>query len=324
MISNLINYLSLFILLFFLPPIVYFLLLAIGSIRHPSSCSTGIHPSTNRFIVAIPAHDEESVIQNTINRLVTLNYPSKLFSIHVVADHCSDRTAEFARQAGAIVHERIEGSRGGKGEALSWLFERILIEDLCDAVVIFDADTQVDRDFLCVMDAHLIQGDQVIQGQHIISNPNEGIFPALTWSMFLIDNRFQNMGRSNLGWSAKNMGDSICIRSDILRKIGWGDGLTEDYQLRQRLLLEEIKIVYEPQAIGYGEAPLTWSQAQAQRARWLRGTYVASNKFIRRIFIDAIKYRDGALMEGGLQARFPSYSTLTFINSHGIVCSTII
>ena len=99
--------------------------------------------------------------------------------------------------------------------------------------------------------------------------------------MFLIDNRFQNLGRSNLGWSAKNMGDSICFRVDVLLQLGWGEGLTEDYHLRHKLLLNGIRIAYEPAAIGYGEAPITWSRARAQRARWLRGTHDTSQQYYK-------------------------------------------
>jgi cellulose synthase/poly-beta-1,6-N-acetylglucosamine synthase-like glycosyltransferase len=182
-------------------------------------------------------------------------------------------------------------------------------------VVIFDSDTRVDPDFLRIMDARLAQGDQVIQGQHVISNPESGWFPALTWAMFLVDNRFQNLGRSNLGWSAKHMGDSICFRAAILRQMGWGEGLTEDYQLRQRLLLAGIKIVYEPAAKGYGEAAHTWAQARAQRARWLRGTRDASQQFAGLLLSEGLKRRDLALLDGALQAYLPSYSTLTLISA---------
>ena len=90
--------------------------------------------------------------------------------------------------------------------------------------------------------------------------------------MFLVDNRFQNLGRSNLGWSAKHMGDSICFHVSVLRRYGWGRGLTEDYNLRQQLLLGGIRITYEPEALGQGEATQTWRQARVQRARWLRGS----------------------------------------------------
>jgi 1,2-diacylglycerol 3-beta-glucosyltransferase len=301
---------SLIAFILVLLPIGYWLVLALAAIRGPSRpVVTAWRPSI-RFAIAIPAHDEASVIAATVDRLRTLDYPADLFAIHVVADHCSDDTAALARQAGAIVHERNQGPRLGKGAALAWLFERIL-DDECDAVVIFDSDTQVAADFLHLMAARLTQGAQVIQGQHIIRNPGSGWFPALAWAMFLIDNRFQNLGRSNLGWSAKNMGDSICFRADILRRLGWGDGLTEDYQLRQRLLLAGIRICYEPFAKGYGEAPSTWAQARAQRARWLRGTRLASRQFGYQLLVEGIRRRDLALLDGALQGYLPSFSTLT-------------
>jgi cellulose synthase/poly-beta-1,6-N-acetylglucosamine synthase-like glycosyltransferase len=180
--------------------------------------------------------------------------------------------------------------------------------------VIFDADTHVDHEFLRVMDWRLTQGDQVIQGQHIIRNPNQGWFPALTWAMFLIDNRFQNLGRSNLGWSAKNMGDSICFRVDVLLQLGWGEGLTEDYHLRHKLLLNDIRIAYEPAAIGYGEAPITWERARAQRARWLRGTRDTSQQFVKRLLVEGLKRRNLAMLDGAIQASFPSYSTLSLLS----------
>jgi len=297
-------------LLVVLLPVSYLLVLALASTREPPAVVRR-EPSA-RFVIAIPAHDEASVIGATVERLRALDYPADLFSIHIVADHCSDNTAALARDAGAVVHERNEGPRSGKGAAMAWLFRRVL-EGPCDAVVVIDSDTQVDGQFLRVMDSRLAQGAQVVQGQHIISNRGSGWFPALTWAMFLIDNRFQNLGRSNLGWSAKHMGDSICFRADILRRLGWGEGLTEDYQLRQRLLLAGIKISYEPFAKGYGEAPRTWAQARAQRARWLRGTQLASRQLAWRLLVEAIRRRDLALLDGALQAYLPSFSTVTVV-----------
>jgi cellulose synthase/poly-beta-1,6-N-acetylglucosamine synthase-like glycosyltransferase len=296
-------------------PTAYLLLLALASIVPPKRTmrESGFH----HFAVVIPAHDEENVIEATIKQLHRLNYSPQLYDIHLVADHCSDNTANVARRAGAIAHERNEGPRSGKGAALSWLFQRLFDKVQYDAIIVFDADTQVDPDFLRVMDARLQQGYKVIQGQHIISNPDDGWFPALVWAMFLVDNRFQNLGRSNLHWSAKNMGDAICIHADLIRQIGWGEGLTEDYQLRQRFLLAGFPIVYEPFAIAYGEAPLTWSQARAQRTRWLRGTQDASQQLRGRLWTEGIRRRDPALLEGALQAYLPSYSTVTVLTLAG-------
>ena len=299
---------SLLALLLCLLPLGYWIVLMLASFHIPEPKE--MQP-LKYFAIAIAAHNEEIVIANTVKRLLDLEYPTQLFSVHIVADHCSDQTAELARNAGAIVHERNDDPRNGKGAALSWLFRRILEDQKCDAVVIFDADTRVDKKFLRIMNARLAMGDQIIQGRHVISNPEDGWFPALTWTMFMIDNRFQNLGRVNLGWSAKNMGDSICISAEALRRVGWGDGLADDYQLRQKFLLNGIKIAYEPSAIGLGEAPLTWKQAQAQRARWIRGAYDADQQYASKLLAAAIKTWDAALLDGALQAYLPSYSILT-------------
>ncbi len=305
--------LSIILLILLFLPFAYLLVMALASVRPAHVPDWKDRPAATRFAIAIPAHNEDTVIVSTVQRLLALNYPPDHFSIHIVADHCTDQTALLAREAGAVVHERNQGPRSGKGAALTWLFERILQDPSVDAVIVFDADTRVDANFLRVMDARLAGGAQVVQGQHRISNPHQGWFPALTWAMFLIDNRYQNLGRTNLGWSAKHMGDSICFRADVLRRLGWGEGLTEDYQLRQRLLLDGIHIAYEPAALGRGEAPLSWHQARAQRARWLRGTRDASRQFAGLLLREGLKRGDGALLDGALQAFLPSYSTLTLL-----------
>lgn len=293
-------------------PLAYLYLLALSSIRRSAALPAG--PTDCRFAIAIPAHNEAAVIGRTIARLRSQDYPPAQFDIYVVADHCTDQTAEVVRQSGATCFERTEGPRGGKGAALGWLFARIWGTNIpYDAIVVFDADTWVDRGFLRIMAARLAQGDQVIQGQHRIRNPQDGWFPALTWATFLVDNRFQNLGRANLGLSAKNMGDSICLRSDVLRQIGWGEGLTEDYDLRLRLLLHGIRITYEPAAIGYGEAPATWAIARKQRQRWLAGTYHSTRRNLGPLLRQALRRRDPALLDGMAQMIFPSYSTLTVL-----------
>lgn len=287
---------------------LYLLILAIASVRRCPLPDLSGDPSY-RFVIIIPAHNEEDVIGATVRQLYALSYPPEMFSIHVVADHCSDKTAELARQAGAQVHLRDEGPRTGKGAALAWLLPRVLT-DTCDAIVVFDADTRVDPNFLRVMAARLAKGERVIQGKHIISNPEDGWFPALAWAMFLIDNRFQNLGRVNLGLSAKLMGDAMCFRTDVLRAHIWGESLADDFELRQRLLLANIPIAYEPAAIAYGEAPQTWSQAQTQRARWLRGTHETSRRLRRHLLRQAIARQNMKLFDGAFQAYSPAYSTL--------------
>lgn len=304
-------------------PAAYLLLPALVSLRRAPSVAVPDLPS-HRFAVLIPAHDEARVIRGTLRSIHALDYPADLFHVHVIADHCSDPTAEIATTAGAEVHERNTGRRGGKGGAISWFCRHRLEPADCDAVVIWDADTRPDRRFLRVMDARLASGAHAVQGRHVISNPNVGWFAALVWAMFIIDNRFQNLGRANLGWSAKNMGDSICLRMDLLGRTGWKEGQADDYELRQRLLIDGARIAYEPAAIAYGQAPPDLRTAWQQRSRWIQGAHAANRQHARRLAIAGIRSRDAARFDGALQAYAPAYSTLCVVTAFLLVTQVLL
>jgi cellulose synthase/poly-beta-1,6-N-acetylglucosamine synthase-like glycosyltransferase len=302
------------ILLLTLVPLAYLLLLAAASVRQQAGPSLEEAACLTRFLVLIPAHDEARVVQTAIRCVREADYPGEFVYVVVIADHCSDETASRAREAGAHVLERNEGARSGKGAALSWFGGSLSSMPPHDAVAVLDADTRVAPHFFRAMDAQLSRGESVVQGQHAIGNPCDGLYSALSWALLKIDNRFQNLGRTNLGLSAKHMGDSICLRADVFRQCGWDDSLTEDYEMRLRLLLGGIRIAYEPRAIGFGEAPRSWKTASTQRRRWLRGTRDAGGRFARRLLLQGLARRDGPLIDAALQVYLPSYSTLTLLS----------
>ena len=70
----------------------------------------------------IPAHNEEAVVANLVESLKHQDYPKELYDIYVIADNCTDKTAEVARKAGAIVYERFDETKKTKGFALNWFF----------------------------------------------------------------------------------------------------------------------------------------------------------------------------------------------------------
>ena len=80
-----------------------------------------------RFLVLIPARNEERVIAHLIDALRKQNYPRELFDIVVTANNCTDRTAEIARAAGVSVFE-CEGRITCKGDVLHQAIERFLPE----------------------------------------------------------------------------------------------------------------------------------------------------------------------------------------------------
>ena len=107
--------------------------------RHPSA-------PVMRCAILVPAHDEEGGIRDTIASLLRLD-DARGSVIYVIADNCSDGTAEVARQFPVEVLERVDPENRGKGYALEWAVEQIELSRF-DAVVVIDADTIVGRDLL--------------------------------------------------------------------------------------------------------------------------------------------------------------------------------
>ena len=81
----------------------------------------------------ISARNESAVIAQLIRSIRQQKYPAKLIDIYVVADNCTDHTAQIAREAGAIVYERFNTQQVGKGYALDYIFKIIHNSSKADA-----------------------------------------------------------------------------------------------------------------------------------------------------------------------------------------------
>src|SRR3954452_24739057 len=99
-----------------------------------------------RLLFLVPAHNEELLIGSCVRSLLGLRYPPERIAVCVIADNCSDATAQRARAAGGRCLERADLARPGKPRALAWALTQASL-DQADAVVIIDADTTVDPDF---------------------------------------------------------------------------------------------------------------------------------------------------------------------------------
>jgi excisionase family DNA binding protein len=66
-------------------------------------------------------------------------------------------------------------------------------------------------------------------------------------------------------------GTAYMIRADLLRGLGWGRSLTEDWELTLRLYALGFKVVYTPYAESPAECVGTFSRLARQRMRWAEG-----------------------------------------------------
>ena len=232
-----------------------------------------IENKQNRFMTIIPAHNEAAVVGNLVESLKNQNYPKELYDIYVIADNCTDNTAEIARNAGAIVYERFDESKKTKGFALQWFLAQKIEEDApYDAFCIFDADNIADSNFLIAMNKKLNQGETVVQGYRDIKNPSDNWITAGYAIFYWTMNKFYHLARYNIGLSPLLNGTGFMVKFDIIKPTGWQTKtLTEDIEFSLKNIIEGRRLGWATDAIVYDEQPTGFRQSWSQRTRWTVG-----------------------------------------------------
>ena len=232
-----------------------------------------LEEKTNKFMTIIPAHNEAAVIENLISSLKKQDYPKEAYDIYVIADNCTDNTAQIAKKAGAIVYERFDSMHKTKGAALKWFLAQKIEEDApYDAFCIFDADNIVDVNFLKAMNRKLCQGETVVQGYRDIKNPTDSWITAGYAIFYWTMNRFYHLARYNIGLSPLINGTGFMVRFDQIKPEGWNTKtLTEDIEFSLKQIIRGRKLGWARDAIVYDEQPVGFKQSWSQRSRWTVG-----------------------------------------------------
>jgi 1,2-diacylglycerol 3-beta-glucosyltransferase len=255
------------------------------------------------LVVAIPAHNEEMVIAQTLRSLREQHYPADRFRVVVIADNCDDRTAEIAREGGALVLERSDLVARGKGFALAWGFERILSSTepvagfVPDACVIVDADTWVDPNCLAELASHMPEDPgalAAVQGRYGVLNPDSGWRAALMTAAFELCNHVRLLGTDRIGGSVGLKGNGMIFSRGVLERVPWnGSSVTEDIDYGLDLLLREgVRVGYAPEAVVRAQMPVTAAQGESQRARWEGGRYRLMARRVPLLLGAALRRRD--------------------------------
>ncbi len=238
-----------------------------------------------RYAVLISARNEEGVISELIGSLKKQNYPAELLDIYVVADNCTDRTAEAAQAAGARVYRRFDHLEVGKGYALDYLWKKLReegLEERYEGYFIFDADNIVDPNFVSEMNRTYDQGGfTAVTGYRNSKNFGQNWISAGYSIWFLREARFVNSARMALGLSCAVSGTGFLVSADFLReKGGWPYHLlTEDIQFSAECVSEGRRIGYCDKAVIYDEQPTSFRQSWDQRLRWSKGFYQVDGKY---------------------------------------------
>ena len=287
----------------------YYLVLGIFGIYKKKE--TKNYTPKNSFAMIVAAHDEEVVIAKLIESMQKQNYPKELYDIFVIADNCTDKTAEIARSYGVTVCERVNAEKRGKGYALEWMFEKLFnMEKQYDAVTIFDADNIVHKDFLKEMNSKLQEGYKVVQGYIDSKNPDDSWIAASYSIAFWSQNRLFQLSRNNVGLSNQIGGTGFAIATDTLKEYGWGAAcLTEDLEFTCKMIMNNQKVGWAHDAKIYDEKPLKLKQSWVQRRRWMQGFTDVASRYCFKLIKKSIKERKWYIFDAALYVLQP-FATL--------------
>jgi len=249
-------------------------------------------PPKQRFLVLVPAHNEETVIADIINCLKNMDYPKELYDFYILADNCEDRTADVARQMGAKVLEIFKESEDAPtGKPIVLQKALCLLEgyqNCYDMVMFFDADNLVDPNmFLEVNSQYLSHEGKVDIIQCYLGSKNKkGIVACSYFMTFTIINRFFQYSKSRLGLNCGIGGTGFAVSASYLyNRGGWtAMSLTEDFELQIEATCDGKRILWNHNVRIYDEKPTKIMASFRQRTRWAQGNWFVTFKNTARLF----------------------------------------
>ena len=244
----------------------------------------------SRFLVLVPAHNEETVIGDIIQNLKEMDYPKELYDFYIIADNCTDHTAEKARSLGAKVIEtwkETPSAPTGKPIALKKALERIDYRNQYDLMMIFDADNLIDSNmFREVNSQYLDQGKPDFIQCYLGAKNKTGIVAWFYYSGYTLSNRFFCLAKHRAGVNCPIGGTGFAMSTAYLaQRGGWSTmSLTEDYEMQVEATLEGRRILWNHYTRVYDEKPTRLRAAIRQRIRWGQGHWYVTLRHTGELF----------------------------------------
>jgi cellulose synthase/poly-beta-1,6-N-acetylglucosamine synthase-like glycosyltransferase len=281
-------------------------------------------PQKVRFGVIIPAYNEELFLGRLLRSINRQKYPIDMFKAIVVADNSTDRTAQVGLENNAIVLERFDRQRHGKGYAIRHALERIDL-DQYDAIFIIDADSIIGSDVLERLNQVILGGSHVIQCYNGVANPDESWFTRLLDVSRTIGNEILQPAKEKLGLSSCLMGNGMCFSKKILLKYGW-EAFTvgEDWEYYARLIEEGETVAFAHKARVYHQESSSLRQATSQRIRWSSGRFAIAWKYGFRILFRGLIEGNIRKIDASFPLIFPNPSLGMNITIAGFVLSLLL
>jgi cellulose synthase/poly-beta-1,6-N-acetylglucosamine synthase-like glycosyltransferase len=222
------------------------------------------------FVVVVPAHNEEALVATTVASLRALPY-EPCPEVLVVADNCSDGTAQQAQAAGATVIQRNNLDEVGKSFALDFAVASIRTRSTQpDVLVVVDADTTVSGTFFESLASAFADGANAAQ-VHYAAAPSDLPLGRLRRLAFSLVHWTRPLGAARLGLPATLKGNGMAFRWEVVASGIPGSGITEDASATLELLRKGTLVQFVPDASVSGLMAQDYAQARTQDLRWEGG-----------------------------------------------------
>ena len=238
--------------------------------KHPPVVNENYKPFVS---IMIPAHNEESVIANTVENILNIDYPK--YEVIVIDDRSSDSTPVViknlaAKHENVIAMIREKDAFPGKSAVLNDAFKIAKGE----AILVFDADATVEPDFLNKLIPMLEPADVgAVQARKIIRNKDINLLTRCQNNEYTTDTHFQ-IGRDAVKGAVELRGNGELIKRAAIEDIGgWNNfTITDDLDMSTRLHIKGWDVRFCPDACVYEEGIVSLMPLFRQRRRWLEGT----------------------------------------------------
>ncbi len=252
--------------------------------------------------VMIPAHNEESVITETINRVFQMDYPN--YEVIVIDDRSTDNTASVIKNLEASYNGRLKTLVRSKDAfpGKSAVLNDALAIAKGEAILVFDADAQMDKDFLTNLVYELQPKDVgAVQARKVVKNKDVNLLTKCQNNEMTIDTSCQ-VTRDAVKGAVELRGNGELIKREALEDIGgWNNyTITDDLDMSTRLHIKGWDVRFCKDTVVYEEGIMYLMPLYRQRRRWLEGTIrryleyfwdiMTSKKMSLRVRMDTIAY----------------------------------
>ncbi len=265
------------------------------------------------YNVLIPAHNEEKDIGKTIHGL--LDHVEEPAQIVVVADNCSDKTAEIAAGYGVTVIERVHQHLRGKGYALDFGIQYLKQHSPPDVLVVFDADCVLSEGHLKTLVRNAYEYSLPTQAKNLcVPQNNAAVTTKISAFAMLLKNYIRPLGLKYFGYPCLLLGTGMAFPWSVVERLNFATGnMVEDMQSGIDCTKMGVPPLYCEEVTVLSYFSKEKSALKSQRTRWEHGHLNTLLNQVPSLFAMAIKERNVNLFFLALEVGVPPLSFLVLL-----------